>query len=241
MRDCLCNRDGWRAKALPGLAVTLIILGIWLLGNAGYIHLKARVAQVLVQRAWAETLEGGSQIRPWPWADTWPVARLQVPDLGVDLMVLAGASGRTLAFGPAHLDGTAAPGTEGHSILSGHRDTHFAFLQNLEYGTGIRIQSSDGTWRDYSVTDRQVIDSRHARLASGNGEAALTLVTCYPFDSIVPGGPLRYLVAAFEQQESAWLPPDPGALGNSSPRRNSGKRPQTTASSSQGINQPKVR
>ncbi|WP_282607678.1 class GN sortase [Pelagibius sp. Alg239-R121] len=197
-----------RRTATVFLACAMIGLGVWQIGQAGYIHLKAKVAQVLVQDAWAETLTGQSQVRPWPWADTWPVARLQIPELDVDLMVLAGANGPALAFGPAHLVGTAAPGTAGHSILAGHRDTHFAFLQKVEDGTQIRVQSPDGAWRDYSVTDRQVIDSRYARLASGNGEAALTLVTCYPFDTVVPGGPLRYLVSAFEQQESAWMPPD---------------------------------
>lgn len=201
-----------RRKGAATLGAAMIALGIWQVGEAAYIHLKAELAQVLVQDAWADTLKGEKQVRPWPWADTWPVARMQIPDLDVDLMVLAGASGRTLAFGPAHLEGTAAPGTSGHSILSGHRDTHFAFLQKLEYGTRIRVQSSDGVWRSYTATDSQVIDARYARLAAGNGEAALTLVTCYPFDTIVPGGPLRYLVSAFEQQDSAWLPPDNGLL-----------------------------
>lgn len=196
------------SKGVAILGAAMIGLGAWQLGEAGYIHLKAKVAQVLVQKAWADTLAGEKQVRPWPWADTWPVARLQIPDLSVDLMVLAGASGRTLAFGPGHLEGTAAPGALGHSIVSGHRDTHFAFLEKIEYGTKIRIQTQDGRWRDYVATERQVIDSRYARLAAGNGEAALTLVTCYPFDSFVPGGPLRYLVSAFEQQESALLPPE---------------------------------
>ncbi len=197
-----------RRKGAAILGAAIIGLGIWQVGEAGYIHLKAELAQVLVQEAWSDTLKGEKQVRPWPWADTWPVARMQIPDLDVDLMVLAGASGRTLAFGPAHLEGTASPGTSGHSILSGHRDTHFAFLKKVEYGMEIRIQSPDGIWRSYTATDRQVIDARYARLASGNGEAALTLVTCYPFDTIVPGGPLRYLVSAYERQESAWLPPE---------------------------------
>lgn len=208
MRETNKSPGSLRRKGAGLLGAALLGLGVWQVGEAGYIHLKAELAQHLVQKAWTETLTGETEVRPWPWADTWPVARMQIPDLNVDLMVLAGASGRTLAFGPAHLESTAAPGTSGHSILSGHRDTHFAFLQKVEYGTEIRIQSPDGRWRTYTTTDRQIIDSRYARLASGNGEAALTLVTCYPFDSIVPGGPLRYLVSAFEQQESAWLPPE---------------------------------
>ena len=213
-----------RRKGAAVLATGLVALGAWQIGGAGYIHLKAQLAQVLVQDAWAETLEGGTPVRPWPWADTWPVARLQIADLDVDLMVLAGATGRSLAFGPAHLDGTAAPGTAGHSILSGHRDTHFSFLREVENGSEIRVQSPDGTWRSYVVTDKQIIDARYARLASGDGEAALTLVTCYPFENVVPGGPLRYLVSAYEHQDSAWLPPEEDSGLNS--KSSAGIQPQ---------------
>lgn len=214
-----------RRKGAALLAAGLIVLGLWQVGQAGYIHLKAQLAQVLIQTAWADTLNGKSQVRPWPWADTWPVARLQIPDLEIDLMVLAGASDRNLAFGPAHLDGTAAPGSLGHSILGGHRDTHFSFLREVKDGSEIRVQTPDGAWRSYVVTDRQVIDSRYAQLAAGTGEAALTLVTCYPFENVVPGGPLRYLVSAYERQESAWLPPgestdlDSRSSGDAQPER----------------------
>lgn len=215
MLKSLRNAGSSRRKGAAILAAGLIALGLWQVGQAGYIHLKAGLAQVLIQNAWAETLEGGTRVRPWPWADTWPVARLQFPDLDIDLMVLAGANGRNLAFGPAHMEGTASPGSLGHSILGGHRDTHFSFLREVEDGSEIRVQTPDGSWRRYRVTDRQVIDARYARLAAGTGEAALTLVTCYPFESVLPGGPLRYLVSAYEPQESDWPPPAEATVENS--------------------------
>ena len=181
---------------LLAAAGLLIGLGLWQAGAASAIHAKAWLAQVLLERAWADTLAGAARARPWPWADTWPVARLQAPDLGVEQIVLAGASGRTLAFGPGHLDGTARPGGAGHSVLSGHRDTHFRFLQRLAAGSALRVQRPDGAWRVYRVTATEVIDARRARLAVGDGAPALTLVTCYPFDAVRPGGPLRYVVFA---------------------------------------------
>lgn len=182
-------------RVLLGLALLSLALGLWQLGGAALIHTKAWLAQRLLDSAWSETLAGGSEVKPWPWADTWPVARLQVPGLGVDLYVLAGASGRTLAFGPA-----AVAGTQGldHSILSGHRDTHFAFLRQLEDGSNLRLQDPNGDWRDFVVRGQEVIDVRRpvrARRAP-EGSALLTLVTCYPFDSVTPGGPLRYAVTA---------------------------------------------
>ena len=185
----------WALIALVAGAV-LLVLGGWQLGSAGYIHAKARLAQVLLGQAWAATLEGAGPQRPWAWADTWPVARLQVPALGVDQIVLAGASGRTLAFGPGHLDGTAAPGAPGHSILSGHRDTHFRFMQDLTPGMEIRVQNTDGRWRSYRAGEGRVIDARDARFEVAGDRPVLTLVTCWPFDAIEAGGPLRYLVFA---------------------------------------------
>lgn len=178
-----------------------VLLGLWQLGSAGTIHAKAWLAQVLLERAWAATLAGEARVAPWPWADTAPMARLRAPGLGVDQIVLAGASGRSLAFGPGHLDGTAPPGGPGHAVISGHRDTHFRFLRDLAPGDVLEVQDADGAWRRYLVAETQVIDARSARLAAGDGRARLTLVTCYPFDAVVPGGTLRYLVTAEARAE----------------------------------------
>jgi sortase A len=194
-------------QAATVLGLLLAALGLWQLGGAAWIHGKAVLAQALLNRAWAGTLSGAAVARPWPWADTYPVARLEVPALGVEQIVLAGASGRSLAFGPGHLDGTAAPGAPGHSVLSGHRDTHFRFLRDMTPGTELRLQRSDGGWHRYWVTGSQVVDARQARFSTGDGRRALTLVTCYPFDALEPGGPLRYLV--FAEAE----PPHPGTGG----------------------------
>ena len=154
------------------------------------------LAQQLLGRAWDRAQAGAADVRPWPWADTRPVARLTVPRLGVERLVLAGASGRVLAFGPGHHSGTAAPGEPGNMVISGHRDTHFSFLADLRPGDAISVAGADGRRRDYAVSRTEIVDHRTARLQRAVDKARLTLVTCHPFDSIVPGGPLRYLVIA---------------------------------------------
>lgn len=184
-------------RLLPPAAIAVTAgLGLWQLGGGLYIHAKAALAQALLSEAWADTLTGEGAVRPWPWADTWPVARLRVPALAVDQIVLAGSNGRTLAFGPGHMTGTAEPGGSGHAIIGGHRDTHFAFLAELRPGSELRLQRPDGVWRHYRVTGTTVVDVRRARLLQNDGPSVLTLVTCYPFDAVEPGGPLRYLVQA---------------------------------------------
>jgi len=174
----------------------LLVFGVWQGALGLYIEAKARLAQVLVQRAWNATLAGASRARPWPWADTEPVARLIVPGEDVDLVILAGASGRTLAFGPGHLTGTTLPGEEGNAVVSGHRDTHFSFLAHLEPGDELAVERRDGKWRRYVVTETEVVDRSDVQALRRTPDTRLTLVTCYPFASLRPGGPLRYVVTA---------------------------------------------
>jgi len=163
--------------------------------SGAYIHAKAWLAQQLIASAWTRMLEGEREVKPWPWADTWPIARLKVIDKDVDLYVLADASGRSLAFGPGYMSGTAAIGT-GNTVIAGHRDTHFAFLRDLRSGDRLTIQTADGSeWR-LQLNETHVIDTRHERLQFDDAAATVTLLTCYPFNAIVPGGPLRYVAVA---------------------------------------------
>jgi sortase A len=184
-------------RALRVLVVALVAVGVWQLGHGVWIYAKARLAQHLLQRAWARTLAGESDVRPWPWADTWPVARLWVPAHGADLIVLDGVSGRKLAFGPGHAGGSARPGAAGTAIISGHRDTHFSFLQHVRPGDEMIVDTPGRPPAHFRVREMAVVDSRTAVIrGDGDGEAALVLLTCYPFDTIRPGGPLRYAVVA---------------------------------------------
>ena len=180
------------------LAVLALLPGAWLLGSAGAIHGKALLAQWLIARAWAQTPDPGpdaAPARPWPWADTWPVARLAVPSLGKTQYVLHGTSGQALAFGPGLDPAGAAPGEPGIVLLAGHRDTHFAWLASVAPGDRLELTGRAGKKVVYEIVRQRVLDSRagplQATLADG-----LVLVTCYPFDAVAPGGPLRYVVEA---------------------------------------------
>lgn len=180
--------------ARGAMACLLALAAAGLIADAGWLHAKAWLAQVLLQDAWARTRTTRQPQRPWPWADTHPVARLRVAARGVDQVVLAGDAGRTLAFGPGWAEASAAPGGAGAVVISGHRDTHFGFLQALAPGDAIELDAPGGT-RRYRVAAMRVADTRREALALADDDA-LWLVTCWPFDAIVPGGPLRYVVRA---------------------------------------------
>jgi sortase A len=190
-----CPRRGLFSSVCP-LHVLLFLAASAFAVNAFWIPAKAVLAQLLLQRAWAQTVHGEQHVRPWPWADTWPLARLRMEQHGVDLIVLGGASGRTLAFGPGHLDGTPRPGQLGNVVLSAHRDTHFRFLEKVQPGEVLSLESADGASQTYRVVARHVVYDDDVYVLDDDGDAVLTLVTCYPFDAVVPGGPLRYVVRA---------------------------------------------
>jgi len=185
-----------KKKFVQIVGATLICLGFWEFGHGAYIPAKAWIAQTLMQRAWRHAEDGAPRPAPWPWADTSPVARLSAKGGDVRLIVLEGGSGRTLAFGPGHLGISTLPGEPGNSIIAGHRDTHFQFLQHLVVGEVVHMELPDGREYDYEVMAIEVVDSRRGQLVLDTAEAMMSLVTCYPFDGIETGGPLRYVVSA---------------------------------------------
>jgi sortase A len=179
-----------------GLALVLALAGAACFGRGAWIYAKAELAQLLIERAWQRALAGEPAPKPWPWADTWPVARLEVPARGAAVFVLAGSSGRTLAFGPGHEQGTPLPGLRGNSVIGGHRDTHLAFLQEVRPGDAIRIERPDGARVEYRVTQLDVLDKRDTWVTGNTSATRLTLITCWPFDAIQAGGAERYVVIA---------------------------------------------
>lgn len=177
------------------VALALMICGLCCFVEGTWIYGKALLAQVLLRQAWSAARAGAEQRRPWPWADTWPVARLLSPRHAVDLVVLEGATGATTAFAPGRITGTARPGEAGNLALAAHRDTHFRFLEHLEPGEPLWLELPGGKWQRFDVVSARVV--HHQDTASLDAEHdGLTLVTCYPFDTALAGGPLRYVVQA---------------------------------------------
>lgn len=185
------------------ISIVLFALALWAFGSGAYIYAKAGFAQVLIESAWQKTLRAsGSLYKPWAWADTWPVARLQVfhrESLLHDLFVLAGSAGNSLSFGPGHLSSSALPGERSTIIVGGHRDTHFRHLNQLEAGDRIRLQGADGLWREYRFEESQVVDVGKGEVSVDRSSDQLLLVSCYPFNSFEPRGKLRWLGRALPE------------------------------------------
>jgi len=166
-----------------------------LFGRGVYIHAKALLAQVLLERAFTEAVATGHPVKPWAWADTWPVARIEIKRLNAGAIVLAGSSGQALAFGPGHVERTPDAGERGVAVYSAHRDTHFAFLKNVTIGDEIDVTRRDGRAFRYRVDATSVVRFDASGIDPLAGGHELVLSTCWPFDALTQG-PERYLVHA---------------------------------------------
>lgn len=180
--------EGGIGRALPLLLCAILLLsGAALTTKALYIPVKAEVAQVLLNRAFDQSLATGTPVKPWSWADTAPMARISVPRLGASDVVLSGGSGEAMAFGPtAMVDDPARRVT----ILAAHRDTHFMFVRDLKAGDEIVMERIDGTRARYRVTGFETVRWDEFSYPADGGEGLLALTTCFPFDTHTPG-PLR--------------------------------------------------
>lgn len=187
-----------RRRAYFALLALLLGWALADLGTAGWIQAKGWLGQVLMERHWRLAADLGDDrddnredALPWPGARTRPVARLRLPELQIDRLVIEGTATPGLAWGPG-----LALGRHGHQVIAAHRDTHFAFLGRVQPGHAIELEAASGRRSHWTVTDRRVVDSRTTTLDLDAEGPLLTLVTCWPLNAVATGGPLRLLVRA---------------------------------------------
>lgn len=184
-----------RAAAAALLAVALVGSGLALIGHGLWIPAKAALAQVLLERAFAKGLVDGGATKPWPWADTHPVARIGFPSLDRSYIALAGASGQALAFGPGHFAGTPEAGEPGTAVYAAHRDTQFSVLGDLKPGDPVTVTRRDGRTVRFRVTGSRVVAWDRAGIDPDAPGRHLVLATCWPLDAVTQG-PERLLLEA---------------------------------------------
>ncbi|MEM6903122.1 MAG: class GN sortase [Pseudomonadota bacterium] len=178
------------------LAVLCVATGLLFMAEATMIKAKAWLGPILLRDAWAKTLQHGLPEKPWSWADIHPAARLQVPGHNIDLIVLNNSSGEALTWGPGLWSPPTNAAGRPNPIITGHRDTHLAFLSDIAVGERLSLTGTDGQTRHYVTKQTQVVDIRQDAVQQPAGSNWLLLATCYPFGGIDPGTPERFLVWA---------------------------------------------
>jgi len=121
------------------ISTFLVIAGALLVCNSLYMQAKAELAQILINHTWHQRQQSERPAKPWPWADTRAVALLEVPSLKVKRYIMQDASGESLAFGPGLMTTNALPAGQRHSIIAGHRDSHFQFMRKLKIGDRLSV------------------------------------------------------------------------------------------------------
>jgi sortase A len=180
-------------RSLSGLA--FLVAGSLIAAQALFIPAKAQVAQVLMANAWERQLSTGDPARPWPWADFTPAAKLLFPAQKKTVLALTDAAGESLAFGPTLMAASAKPGERGVAVFAAHRDTHFAFLDDVKIGDAVTVQTQDGA-RTFRVSHSEVVRWDQSGIEPhDNGPPRIALVTCWPLDAKMQG-PMRYVVWA---------------------------------------------
>lgn len=181
----------------------LCVAGIALLGYAGAAYGRGALARDRARAAWSAaeahravavtnaSLERGGGIAA-PRAGA-PVARLLIPKIGLDEIVIEGVGADQLNVGPGHLPGSVLPGEAGNAILSAHRDRQFHSLDELAQGDTVVTETARErvVW---VVRDRRILD-RAAPALFASAEPVLTLTTCWPVRYFGPA-PDRLLLTA---------------------------------------------
>lgn len=144
---------------------------------------------------------------PAPAASVQPVAdgltKVTIPKINLDAIVVEGTGRKQLLLGPGHMTDTPAPGEAGNSVITGHRDTFFRHIYELNKGDDIQVRRN-GRLFTYEVTGKKVVEPEDLSVLKQSSDKRLTLITCYPTYYIGPA-PERLVVFSkmVEKQDAA--------------------------------------
>jgi LPXTG-site transpeptidase (sortase) family protein len=122
------------------------------------------------------------------------LTKLSIPRIGLRAVVIEGTSSHSLLLGPGHMTGSAIPGSNGNSVIAGHRDTFFRHLYSLKTGDAIYVLRS-GKRFHYAVIGKKVVQANDISVLRAGRGGELTLITCYPAHFIGPA-PQRLIIVA---------------------------------------------
>jgi len=180
------------------IKMSLFLTGSLFCLHASWLPVKAWLSQQLISYSWHQTIDLKQKIRPWPWADTYPIAKLSFKRLNKSIVVLNGGDPTTLAFSA----GAIAPFNQARSIkpfvVAGHRDSHFSFLDEVFMNDIISLADKHGQSQLYQVEAIDIIDASTGELPVLADNSQLILITCYPFNKLSNTGSNneRYVITA---------------------------------------------
>ena len=188
------------AKLFRKLIVSaLVIVGGVMSIQASWLPTKAWVSQQLIHNSWQQSITAHERlvvVKPWPWADTYPIAELIFQRLDKSIVVLNGGDPTTLAFSAGAVAPFNQPKATNPFVVAGHRDSHFAFLEDIAMKDVISLVDGQGKTQLYQVKNIDIVDATTGQLPLIADEQTLVLITCYPFNQLGNDSNERYVITA---------------------------------------------
>ena len=175
-----------RTRLLP---LIVFLFGISLTAKPTYYYMKGICAQLLLEKAWSITKRTGNSSKAWSWADTLPVAKLKIPEISLNQIVLEGEEIEAMAFGPAIIESSLE---SKNVIIAGHRDSFFRNLGELKEGDIIKLEKV-GKNLSYKISNIIITDPLDIKWLEPSLDGRITLITCYPFN-FIGEAPMRYIL-----------------------------------------------
>ncbi|MFT6587126.1 MAG: sortase A [Cognaticolwellia sp.] len=203
-------------------AAALLIVGGFLCVQASWLPAKAWLSQQLIKHSWQQSISIMAQqqmqekqqqirsqdntnphslskpiaIKPWPWADTFPIAELVFQRIDKSIVVLNGGDPTTLAFSAGAVAPFNQPAAIKPFVVAGHRDSHFAFLEDIAIKDIVSLVDARGKMQHYQVESIDIVDATIGQFPLVADERSLVLITCYPFKGITNSADERYVITA---------------------------------------------
>lgn len=203
-------------------AAALLIVGGFLCVQASWLPAKAWLSQQLIKHSWQQSISIMAQqqmqerqqqirsqdntnphslskpiaIKPWPWADTFPIAELVFQRIDKSIVVLNGGDPTTLAFSAGAIAPFNQPAAIKPFVVAGHRDSHFAFLEDIAIKDIVSLVDARGKMQHYQVESIDIVDATIGQFPLVADERSLVLITCYPFKGITNSADERYVITA---------------------------------------------
>jgi sortase A len=186
----------WGVILLLVTGLACLILFFWIAFDAHYFQASLSDAFDAQRQRLASAERTSDPSQPAGAMDGL-VGRLEIPRVGLDVMVVQGVDRATLRRSAAWLPETARPGKAGNVAIAAHRDTYFRPLRQVQEGDEVQITTLDARYC-YRVEWTTVVAPSDTSVLAPTGKPALTLITCYPF-YYVGEAPQRFIVRASQQ------------------------------------------
>lgn len=171
----------WGLFVLGGLCV-LVAVGTWTEG---------RVYQGLARQHLTQAGPEVTVLVEVPLEPGSALGTIEIPEAGIDAVILEGIDPAALRRGVGHFPGTGLPGKPGNFALAAHRDTFFRGLRDLQVGHRVQITTPQGTFI-YRIERTRIVEPTAIEVLDDRAVPSLTLITCYPFGYLGPA-PQRFV------------------------------------------------